>query len=105
MPAESIRDVIRKAIQELIIPDLNKIRIDVSMLNEKVNSLDSKVESFRNEFKADIGRLDEKIGSLDEKVDLIKSEFKSDINHLDEKMDYMNRFNEKLFNLIHPASS
>ena len=44
-----------------------------------------------------------KITALDEKIDSIKSELKADIEHLNEKVDLMNKFNERLFNLIHPA--
>ncbi|MHB8282966.1 MAG: hypothetical protein ACYDDE_09260 [bacterium] len=91
---ESLKEnALRKVIQELIIPDLNKIRTDVSMLNEKMNSLDSKVESFRNEFKSELSRLDEKIDSLDDKVEIR-------LSSLDEKINLMNKFNEKLFEAV-----
>jgi outer membrane murein-binding lipoprotein Lpp len=122
-------NALRKVIQELIVPDLNKIRTDVSMLNEKLNGLDSKVESFRNEFKADIKSLDSKvesfrnefkadIKSLDSKVESFRNEFKSELsrldgkidslddkieirlNSLDEKINLMNKFNEKLFEAV-----
>ena len=79
MSAESIKEnAIRKVIQELVVPDLQKLIGKVDILEEKINSV-------KNELKADIGRLDERMNSLDEKVDL------------------MNKFNERLFNLIHPA--
>ena len=119
MSAESIKEnAIRKAIQELIVPDLQKLISKGDILEERINSV-------KNELKADIGRLDEKIDTkitaldekidsvkselksdiahLDEKVNSVKNEIKADIAHLDEKVDLMNKFNERLFNLIHPA--
>ncbi len=94
---ESLKEnALRKVIQELIIPDLNKIRTDVSMLNilnEKINGLDNKVESFRNEFKSEISRLDGKIDSSDDKIEIR-------LSSLDEKITLMNKFNEKLFEAI-----
>ena len=97
MSAESIKEnAIRKVIQELVVPDLQKLISKVDILEEKINSV-------KNELKADIVRLDDKIDSLDDKIDTIKNELKADIYRLDEKIDLMNRFNERLFNLIHPA--
>ena len=79
MSAESIKEnAIRKVIQELIVPDIKEIRGKVDILEERIISV-------KNELKADMGRLDEKINSLDEKIDL------------------MNKFNERLFNIIYPA--
>ncbi|MCL4428403.1 MAG: hypothetical protein M1276_05385 [Deltaproteobacteria bacterium] len=86
-------NALRKVIQELIVPDLNKIRTDVSLLNEKLNGLDSKVESFRNEFKSELSRLDGRIDSLDDKIEIR-------LNSLDEKINLMNKFNEKLFEAV-----
>ncbi len=104
MSAESIKEnAVRKVIQELVVPDLQKLIGKVDILEERINSI-------KNELKADIGHIDGridsleyKIDSLDEKVESTKSELKSDIAHLDEKVDLMNRFNERLFNLIHPV--
>ena len=100
-------NAIRKVIQELIVPDLQKLigRIDI---------LDERISSVKNELKSDIIRLDEKIEHLDEKIDSFRNELKSDIvhlenevkkdiEHLNEKVDLMNKFNERLFNLVQPA--
>ena len=101
MSAESIREnAIRKVIQELIVPDLQKLigRIDI---------LDERMSSVKNELKSDIIRLDEKIDSFKNelKSDIVhlESEVKKDIEHLNEKVDLMNKFNERLFNLVQPA--
>ena len=112
---ESIKEnAIRKVIQELIVPDLQKLIGKVDILEEKINSvknelkadiagLDKKIDSTKAELRADIARLDDKIGS-------VKNELKADIGRLDERMDsldekvdLMNKFNERLFNLIHPV--
>ncbi len=101
MSAESIKEnAVRKVIQELIVPDLKEIKNKIGILEERISSVN-------NELKADINRLDEKIDikitALDDKIDSFRNELKADINRLDEKIDLMNKFNERLFNLIHPA--
>ena len=133
MSAESIKEnAVRKVIQEFVVPDLQKLIGKADILEEKINSvknelkadiagldkkidstkaelkadiarLDDKIGSVKNELKADIGRLDERMDSLDDKIDTIKNELKADIYRLDEKVDLMNKFNERLFNLIHPT--
>ena len=112
MPAESDEEkILRKAIQELVIPIFNEIK-DAS--KERINSTNERIGSLRNELKSDITHLETElkkdIEHLDEKVESTKSELKSDIGRLDEridslseKVDLMNKFNERLFNLIHPA--
>ena len=101
MSAESIREnAIRKVIQELIVTDLQKLigRIDI---------LDERMSSVKNELKSDIIRLDEKIDSfrneLKSDISHLESEVKKEIEHLNEKVDLMNKFNERLFNLVQPA--
>ena len=108
MSAESIKEnAVRKLIQELIVPDLQRIISKGDILEERINSV-------KNELKADIGRLDERINSLDEKIDTkitalndkidsLDNKIDTKITALSEKVDYMNKFNERLFNLIHPS--
>lgn len=63
---------VRKVIQELVIPELKEIRLElknlrteIKRLDEKIDTnsarLDDKIDSFRNEMRAEIKRLDEKI--------------------------------------------
>ena len=86
MSTESIKEnVIRKVLQELIVPELKDIKNKIDVIEERINSTNTRIDA------------------LDEKIDSIKSELKADIEHLDEKVDLMNKFNERLFNLIHPA--
>jgi GTP-dependent phosphoenolpyruvate carboxykinase len=78
-----------KSLERFLTPQLNEIKGELKAINTRIDALDEK--------------MDIKITALDEKVDLIKSELKADIEHLNEKVDLMNKFNERLFNLIHPA--
>ena len=97
MPAESVEEnILRKAIQELVIPIFNEIKDKMDASKERINSTNTiinstneRIGSLRNELKADIAHLE--------------TELKQDIEHLSEKVDLMNKFNERLFNLLHPA--
>jgi hypothetical protein len=123
MSAESIKEnAIRKVIQELIVPNLSKIINKQDILEEKINStntridaIDIKIDSLKNELKSDIARLDEKIDikidSLknkiddnDEKMDIkitaLDDKLDTKIDALSEKVDYMNKTNERLFDII-----
>ena len=85
-----------KSLERFLTPQLNEIKGELKAINTRIDALDEKIDTVRNELKADINRLDNKIDSLDEKIDI-------KITALSEKVDYMNKFNERLFNLIHPA--
>ena len=79
MSTESIKEnVIRKVLQELIVPELKDIKNKIDVIEERINSTNTRIDA------------------LDEKID-------TKIAALDEKVDLMNKFNERLFNLIHPA--
>ena len=78
-----------KSLERFLTPQLNEIKGEIKVLNTKIEALDEKVDSIKNELKADIKHLDEKIDTK--------------ITALDEKVELMNKFNERLFNLIHPA--
>ena len=108
MSAESVKEnAIRKVIQEIIVPDLQKIISKVEILDERLNSvrtelksdianLDLKIDSVRTELKSDINRLENKIEDNEEKIDI-------KISALSEKVDLMNKFNDKLFDALHPT--
>ena len=108
MSEESIKEnAIRKIIQELIVPDLAKIINKQDILEEKINStntridaMDIKIDSFKNELKSDIARLDERIDSLNGKIDSLDDKIDTKITALSEKVDYMNKTNERLFDII-----
>ena len=79
MSAENIKEnVIRKVLQELIVPELKDIKNKIDVLEERISSVDKKIDAVDK--------------TLNTKVDA-----------LNEKIDLMNKFNERLFNLIHPA--
>jgi flagellar capping protein FliD len=93
MSTESVKEnAVRKVIQELVVPDLQKLIGKIDILEERISSV-------KNELKSDIARLDEKIDSLDDKMD-------TKITALSEKVDYMNKTNERLFDIIiHPEGT
>ena len=101
MSAESVKEnAIRKVIQELIVPDLQKLISKVEILDERITSvrteLKSDISSLEKELKSDINRLENKIEDNEEKMDI-------KISALSEKVDLMNKFNDKLFDALHPT--
>ena len=79
MSTESIKEnVIRKVLQELIVPELKDIKNKIDVIEERINSTNTRIDA------------------LDDKIDY-------KINALDDKIDIMNKYNERLFSLIHPA--
>ena len=102
MSAESVKEnAIRKVIQELIVPDLQKLISKVEILDERITSvrteLKSDISSLEKELKSDINRLENKIEDNEEKMDI-------KISALSEKVDLMNKFNDKLFDALHPTN-
>jgi hypothetical protein len=100
--SENIKEnAIRKIIQELIVPNLSKIINKQDILEERINSTNTRIDALKDELKADIIRLDEKmdtkITALDDKMDI-------KITALSEKVDYMNKTNERLFDIIFHSS-
>jgi chromosome segregation ATPase len=112
MPTENIKEnAVRKVIQELVVPDLqkligkidileerissvkNELKSDIARIDERINSLDGKIDSLDEKIEINYKRLDEKIGSIDNKMD-------TKITALSEKVDYMNKTNERLFDII-----
>ncbi|RZD16015.1 MAG: hypothetical protein EVJ46_07415 [Candidatus Acididesulfobacter guangdongensis] len=90
MSAESIKEnAIRKVIQELIVPNLSKIINKQDILEEKINSTNTRIEAM--DIKID--SLKNKIDDNDEKIDI-------KITALSEKVNYMNKTNERLFDII-----
>ncbi|MHB1661976.1 MAG: hypothetical protein ACYCSQ_02110 [bacterium] len=119
MSTESIKEnAVRKIIQELIVPDLSRIINKQDILEERINSL-------RNELKSDMSRLDEKVDTkfeaVNDRIDSLKNEMnvkfdamdnkmetKFDavndrIDSLNDKIDLMNKYNERLLDIIHPV--
>jgi len=98
MSAESAKEnAIRKVIQELIVPDLQKLISKVDILDERITSvrteLKSDISSLEKELKSDIKRLEDKIEDNEEKMDI-------KISALSDKVDIMNKFNDKLFDVL-----
>ncbi len=90
MSAESIKEnAIRKVIQELIVPDLGKIMNKQDILEERINSIDKK--------------LDYKIDSLKNEMDVKFDAVNGKIDSINDKIDLMNKYNERLLDIIHPV--
>lgn len=94
MPATNI-GLLKKLLQEMVVPDLQEIKSEIKLLHNENKRLDEKIDIGlkRLEEKIDTGlkRLDEKIDtglkSLDSKIEGIKSEFVTNFKRLDEKID------------------
>jgi len=60
-------------IQRILLPQLQEIKGELKAMNAGLDSVEAKVDSFRNEFMSEIRRLDERMDvnfkRLDEKVD------------------------------------
>lgn len=78
-----------KALERYLTPQINEIKGELKAINTRIDALDEKMDT-------KIKRLEDKIDALDDKIDY-------KINALNDKIDIMNQFNERLFNLIHPA--
>jgi chromosome segregation ATPase len=105
MPTDNIKEnAVRKVIQELVVPDLQKLIGKIDILEERISSTNTRIDALKNELKSDIARLDEKINSLDDKMDTkitaLDDKMDTKITALSEKVDYMNKTNERLFDII-----
>jgi len=80
MPTENIKEnAVRKVIQELVVPDLQKLIGKIDILEERISSV-------KNELKSDIARIDERINSLDGKIDSLDEKIEINYKRLDEKI-------------------
>ena len=65
---------VKKIIQELIVPELREIKLEIRGVTVEIKRLDEKIDSLRNEMHSELRRLDEKIDSgfarLDDKIDM-----------------------------------
>ncbi|MDD3726651.1 MAG: hypothetical protein PHI44_05595 [Candidatus Ratteibacteria bacterium] len=79
--AISVYEQVKKALQDIVAPELKSLQIEIKRLDEKIES--------------GYKRLDEKIEGgykrLDEKIESMKNEMMSEIKRLDEKIDGLER--------------
>lgn len=50
--------------ERLLLPTLNEMKGELKAINTRIDSLDGKIDSLRNETKSEISRFEEKIDSL-----------------------------------------
>ena len=55
--------------QDIIAPQLEAVKGEISSLKIEIKKLDEKIDSSRNEIKADISRLDEKLLFTNKRLD------------------------------------
>ena len=60
---------VKKALQDIVAPEIKALRVEIKRLDEKIESLSrgigDKINSLRNELLAEIRRVDGRIDSLD----------------------------------------
>jgi len=87
---------VKKALQDIVAPELQALRGEIKRLDEKIDSLreieikrlDEKIDSLR---EIEIKRLDEKIDSqsrgINDRINSLRNEILSEIKRLDGKID------------------
>ena len=113
MPRVGVYDQVKKALQDLIAPELHSIRgdmhamrADIRVLDQKIDSLDRKVDGVDARLTVKIDALDEKIDGLDvrlttkiddldvrltTKVDSLRTELVAEIRRVDVRIDGVDR--------------
>jgi chromosome segregation ATPase len=108
----------KRAIQDVVSPELQFLKGQLQALSAEIRRLDEKIDSKHAEVLAQIHRLDEKIDSkhaevlsefrrldekidstarrLDEKIDSLDQRLSDRIDSLDKKIDFAIRFHERL---------
>jgi tetrahydromethanopterin S-methyltransferase subunit G len=96
--AMTVYDQVKKALQDIVAPELSLLRGEMARLEGRINALDMKIDSVRNELLARTDALDKKMDSvrnellartdaLDERVNSFRNELLARTDALDEKMD------------------
>ena len=87
-----------KALERYLTPQINEIKGELKAINTRIDELDKRMnvrfDAVNEKMDTNIKRIEDKIDALDDKIDY-------KINALDDKIDIMNKYNERLFSLIH----
>ncbi|MBL7075046.1 hypothetical protein ISS37_07400 [candidate division KSB1 bacterium] len=71
----AIYEDVKKALQELIVPEIRTLQVEMKRLDEnlrvEMKRLDEKIDSFRHEFASEIKRVDHSISSLEERLGMV----------------------------------
>ncbi|NUO10291.1 MAG: hypothetical protein HUU08_16805 [Candidatus Brocadia sp.] len=88
-----VYEEVKQALQDIVAPELKTLQVEIRRLDEKIDSLDGRLN-------ARMDSLDYKIESLDEKlntrIDSLKAEITTEIKRLDEKIDIAIQIRERL---------
>jgi peptidoglycan hydrolase CwlO-like protein len=80
MALKGTYEAVKQAIEDLIAPDLGRIKAQIAALDAKVGALDVK-----------IGAVDTKIGAVDTKIEALRTELRSLEKRLDETLNIRER--------------
>ncbi len=69
MAAKHNYEAVKIAVQDIIAPQLEAVKGEISSLRIEIKRLYEKIDSSRNEIKADISRLDEKLLFTNKRLD------------------------------------
>ena len=78
--AMTVYDQVKKALQDIVAPELSLLRGEMARLEGRINALDMKIDSVRNELLA-------RTDALDKRVSSFRNELLARTDALDEKMD------------------
>ena len=100
----SVYEEVKRALQDIVAPELKALQVEIRRLDEKIDSLDGKLstrmDSLDKSLNARMDSLDYKIDALDEKLttrmDSMKAEITTEIKRLDEKIDIAIQIRERL---------
>ena len=102
MASRGTYDTVKQAIQDLIAPELERIKGQLSGLDARIGALDTKLEAktvaladklgaLDTKLEAKTGALADKIGALDTKVEAVRSELRGLEKRLDETLSIRER--------------
>ncbi len=69
MAVKDIYEAVKIAVQDIIAPQLEAVKGEISSLRIEIKRLYEKIDSSRNEIKADISTLDEKLLFTNKRLD------------------------------------
>lgn len=70
----SVYEQVKRALQDIVVPEIKALQVEIKRLNEKMDSgfrrLNEKMDSVRAELLSEIKRLDSRIDGLDRELKL-----------------------------------
>ena len=106
MARMGVYDQVKKALQDVIAPELHEIRGEVRRLDQKIDgvdarltskldSLDQKIDTVDARLSTRFGALDNKIDNMNERltarIDSLRNEVISEVRRVDSRIDGMDR--------------